>query len=556
MSKNPNDIDNIAEHLEEGQQEESDQRFRRAGGWAGWLISLSFHALLIALMTCIYFLVKPPEVDMPPVRIAMIESPPKHEEKPKVARTLETTVELDVQTESDHPNPISQLELPVENSEREEDNDNPVAKGREEAIADSEMGGSLALMAIGVGGGGSGMFGSRTPGGKKRAVGKLGGSKGSESAVDTALRWLKKHQSPNGMWDCEHYPENCVEAQRCEPGKHWLEDQCEVGLTGFAVLCYLGAGYDHQTPNKYKVTDKKGLDYLISIQNANGYIGRRNYENAVATMALAEAFAMTGDPALRGPAQNGVNAILACQNQDLAPGAAPKESGYGNGFGWDYVSATARNDSSVTGWQVMALKSALAGGLNVGNGMDGAKKWLERTWKATNPGWASLNPYTGESRMPYAFDSATGAIDIAGAPAPGAPSPEAHDLTCVGCVCAVFLGHHAGDPMLETLANYVSSHQIPKAYPCNTYYMYYNTLAMFQVGGEKWKTWNRSVRDMPVNAQRKDNGCLDGSWDWAGTWPGLCPAGTLECGGRVLSTVFCCLSLEVYYRYAKVAGGK
>ncbi len=538
------------ELLDEEQMEGEEEEGRKASnGWTGWLISFSFHALLILLLSGVYWLVKEPDTDTPPVRVATIEPPPKKEEKPKQDRQLETTVELDVAAEADKPSPITALELPVETSEREEDSDNPNPKGREEAVADSEMGGSGAFMAIGAGGGSAGMFGSRSGGGKKRAIGKFGGSRGSESAVDAALRWFKKHQSANGMWDHAKYTTNCTEDPKCEPGKD-REGKVDVAMTGYAILCFLGAGYDHQTPNKYKAVVKKGLDYLVSIQTADGMYGERNYENAVATMAVAEAFAMTGDPALKDPAQKGVNAVLAHQNQAGGAAGDKKAEGYGNGLGWDYVGPDNRNDSSVTGWNVMALKSALAGQLNVGNGMEGAKRWLEKTWKATNPDWAKLDAYKGESRFPYTFDGASEAVDIAAAPAAGAPSADGKDLACVGAVCSVFLGHHAGDTMLETLANYVMAHETPATYPCNTYKMYYNTLAVFQVGGEKWQKWNSTVRDMLVNSQRKGQGCFDGSWDFEGTrFPGA------EVG-RVLSTAYCCLCLEVYYRYAQVGGKK
>jgi hypothetical protein len=534
------------EVLDEEQLEGEEEESKKGNGWAGWLISGTFHILLLFIMWGIYWVVKDPDTETPPVRVATIDPPPKKEEKPKTERTLETKVELDVEADADKPAPITALELPVEDSEREEDQENPVPKGREEAVADSEMGGSGAFMAIGAGGGSAGMFGSRSGGGKKRAIGKFGGSRGSESAVDAALRWFKKHQSPNGVWDNEKYFTNCTEDPKCEPGGN-REGKPPVAMTGYAVLCFLGAGYDHQTPNKYKTVVKKGLDYLVSIQSADGMLGERNYENAVAAMALAEAYAMTGDPALKDPAQKSINMVLSHQNQIGGADPAKKNEGYGNGFGWDYVGPDNRNDSSVSGWNVMALKSALAGQLNVGNGMEGAKKWLDTVWKATNPDWAKLDPYTGESRYPYTYMTDSAAVDIAAAPGPKQPSSDHKDLACVGAVCAVFLGHHAGDVMLETLTNYVMNHEVPKSYPCNTYKMYYNTLAIFQVGGDKWKTWNSSVRDMLVNAQKKGNGCFDGSWD-IGPFPG-------SEVGRVLSTAYCCLCLEVYYRYAQVAPG-
>jgi len=555
------DQEPVDENLEENQEglegeEEEQKRGGGISGWQGWLISAALHALILGSMLFVVYATAKLETEAPPVRIATIEPPPKKEDKPKEQRTLETKVELDVTAESDKPAPISTIE-PTDNTEKEEDNDNPTPKGREEAVADSEMGGSGAFMAIGGGGGASGMFGSRSGGGRKRATSRFGGSKASESAVDAALRWFKKHQSPNGSWEAVKYFSNCTDdGPKCEPGAE-REGKTNVALTGYAILCFLGAGFDHQTPNKYRPTVKKGIDYLLSVQDNNGVFGERNYENAVATMALAEAYAMTGDPALKGPAQKGVDIILARENQDDdgnkagagGAGGAKDSSGYGNGLGWDYVGPDKRNDSSVTGWNVMALKSSLAAQLNIGNGMEGAKKWLEKTWDVTNKDIKDkLDPYTGESRFPYTWMTGDDKVDIAPAPAPNAPDADGKDLECVGAVCSVFLGHHSGDKMLETLSNYVMNHEMPKSYPTNTYKMYYNTLAIFQVGGPKWKTWNDNVRDLLVNAQHKNDGCFDGSWDWSGTkFPG-------NDVGRVLSTAYCCLCLEVYYRYAQVAG--
>jgi hypothetical protein len=548
MSKQDDQIDDQQEQLldENGnpidpeQQQEEDDGQHKYAGVISWVVSGALHATMIMLMGTIYFLAKEPEQEVPPVRVQSIPPPPeKKEEKPKLERELlEPKVELDIAVQSDNPNPITQIE-PVEDvTTREEETDSNVAKGREEAVADSEMGGQGAFMAIGAGGGSAGMFGSRSGGGKRRAVGRGGGSKGSESAVDAALRWFKKHQSPNGMWDAEKYFQNCTEDPKCEPGAYegHAAEEVNVAMTGYALLAFLGAGYDHKTANKFKPTVKKGIDYLLSVQKPDGLLGARNYEHPVAAMALAEAYAMTSDKDLRDPTQKSMDIIVSRQNKD---------DGGGYGLGWDYVKPSKRNDASVTGWNVMALKSAYAGGLSIGNSMEGAKQWLEQAWKANNdgkegrPDWQKLDIYKDESLFSYCWFSGGKSYDDGG-------KYGHQNMAPVGMVCAVFLGHRAGDPMLETLANFVMNKQTPKAYPTNTYYMYYNTLGVFQVGGEKWKVWNSSVRDMLVNAQRKGDGCFDGSWDWEGTtFHGYKI-------GRVLSTAYNTLCLEVYYRYAQV----
>jgi hypothetical protein len=342
------------------------------------------------------------------------------------------------------------------------------------------------------------------------------------------------------MWDVTGYPANCTDAgAKCEPGDPGVwnsKSATDAACTGYALLCFLGAGYDHRMPSKYKATVKKGIDYLTSVQAANGLWGERNYEHPVCTMAMAECYAMSNDPALKEPVTKAVKLILERQNKD----GAAKDAAYA-GLGWDYINPNTRNDSSVTGWNVMALKRAAAGGISVGNGMDGAKTWLTKAWQAANPGWEKLkDPYKDESSFPYSWMSDTNAIILE-------KGAVHHDMAPVGALCSVFLGHHAGDMMLESLCNYVMAHQFPAAWPTNTYYMYYNTLAIFQAGGDRWTKWNATVRDMLVGAQKKTQDCFDGSWDFQGT---VFPGYTI---GRILSTAYCCLSLEVYYRYLPVS---
>ena len=75
----------------------------------------------------------------------------------------------------------------------------------------------------------------------------------------------------------------------------------------------------------------------------------------------------------------------------------------------------------------------------------------------------------------------------------------------------------------------------------NLYYWYYGTLAMFQYGGDRWQTWNESLRDLLVADQIR-TGPMAGTWDPKGDEWGLH-------GGRMYSTAMATMCLEVYYRY-------
>lgn len=386
------------------------------------------------------------------------------------------------------------------------------------------------------------MLGNRIGASKQRAMHVIACGFQTEGAVRCALIWFQKHQSQNGMWDVEKYPSNCLEMPKCEPGSVAASggSDASVATTAFSLLCFLGAGYDHRTPSVFSKTVRKGVAYLLSVQKTDGSFGNRNYEHAVAAMALAEAYAMTGDADLKIPAQKSISVILARQAHD-----PQSTDSHAAGLGWDYVEGNpARIDSSVSGWNVMALKSALAGGLNVGQGLAGAKTWLERAWKATNKDWSPGDPYTSTSQFPYVWDATNDKVQI------DPPGSANHDLASVGALCAVFLGHHAGDVMFDSLCNHIVQYELPTSYPCNTYYLYYNTLAMFQAGGQRWNRWNATVPSLLVNAQHQENGCMRGSWDWEGTkFHG-------NDHGRILSTAYCCLSLEVYYRYKRVTGNE
>ncbi|MDA3960147.1 MAG: terpene cyclase/mutase family protein [Planctomycetota bacterium] len=516
-----NDAELARAEREDGQLDEV------ATGASAWGISIVLHVIAVLVLVFVVTIERT-EPEKAPLRVVTIDAP----EKPKVKDTERDLVkkvvpEIDTTEVTDVPL-VTELDLPVTEPEVEADVPSEVkTNGNPDAMAASETGNTGAFMAIGAGGASAGAFGLRG-GGRKYAVGKYGGTKASEGAVDAALEWFARHQSPNGQWDVDGYQLNCAApGTKCEPGTAHTGSDGDVACTAYAVMCFLAGGYDQRTGGRYRKVVRAGVDWLVSQQAADGSFGKRNYEHPIAVMALAEAYAMTNERPLRKVVEDGVAVIL--QRQAKSPEGYP--------LGWDYSKPNAaRNDSSVTGWNVMALKAAKAGGLDVGHGMHGAKRWLEGAWKAANPKWRSIGS-DDVSVFPYSWNAST--------------NETKHDSRVpMGLLSGVFLGLRGGDPMLESMGNYVMAKQVPTSYPTNTYYMYYNTLAIFQMGGNRWKEWNNVARDVLVKAQRTGGDCFDGSWDWENT--GFHGHDT----GRLLSTAYCCLSLEVYYRYLPVAAQK
>ncbi len=516
-----------------------DEEGSARSGAPAWFLSVGLHGVVALIFAGLVYAAKAPVIEQPPwepPQQTPIVKPPEH--PPVVA--IVPRPEIDTTKVDEEAAPFTPLDAKVDVVDTSDADPDQTGKvGDPDKIATVEEGGKGIICVTGVGGPASGSFGVRRGGGHNEAVKKGGGGRETEAAVHDSLRWFKRHQSTNGMWDAEHYQDNCQVGPKCEPGSTATSggSDVNVALTGYALLCYLGAGYDHKF-GTYRRTVQKALDYLLAAQKPDGLLGVRNYEHAVAAMALAEAYGMTGDPMLRAPAQKAATLLVSRQARNPSKQA---DRAYG-GLGWDYVDGNpARNDSSVSGWCVMALKSAVAAGLDVGTGMVGARTWLDQAWKAANPDWRKLvDPYSARSSFPYTWDATSDVVQI------DKPGSSAHDLAPVGAVCAVFLGHHQGDIMLESLCNHIDTYQHPTTYPCNTYYLYYDTMAIFQAGGERWQRWNKTMSGMLLASMRRDPDCFAGSWD---------PANTVFHGsdtGRVLSTAYCCLCLEVYYRYRQI----
>jgi hypothetical protein len=265
---------------------------------------------------------------------------------------------------------------------------------------------------------------------------------------------------------------------------------------------------------------------LKQIQDPEGCFGPRTtnhftYNHAIGALAMAEAYALTASPLFKQSAQQAIDFIHKAQNPYLA---------------WRYGVRPGDNDTSVTGWMIMALKSAKAAGLRVDQaGFDGTAAWIE---KATEPEYGRVG-YTSRGTGPARPQNLMDKF----------PADKSESLTAVGILARIFVGE---DPRKSEIIQ-KGTDLCLKALPVwdeqsgaiDMYYWYYATLALFQVGGDAWKQWNTAMKSEIIDHQHKE-GDEKGSWDPAGPWG--------HEGGRVYSTAVCVMCMEVYYRYAKVFG--
>ena len=131
--------------------------------------------------------------------------------------------------------------------------------------------------------------------------------------------------------------------------------QADTGVTGLALLAFLGSGETHLS-GPHRETVQHGLEFLLASQAADGSLSGNAelfaamYCHGMAALAFSEAYALSGDERLVPGLQRALHYSIAAQST----------SG-----GWRYRPGepTDPGDMSQFGWQLMTLKSAEMGGL-------------------------------------------------------------------------------------------------------------------------------------------------------------------------------------------------
>jgi hypothetical protein len=328
-----------------------------------------------------------------------------------------------------------------------------------------------------------------------------GGTMKSEEAVEKGLNWIVAHQEPTGGWSLKNFNVPAV----CSCGER-ADQPYEVAATAFGLLPLLAAGQTQKNSPRFLAVNK-GLRALLKKQKPTGNFSDNAYENALATMAVCEAYALTAEPGIKKPAQAALD-YIAAQQQPTG--------------GWGY-SKSNPPDTSVTGWQFSALKAGALAGLKV------------------NPlHFQQLGSYLELVADPAG--NGFGYKDTTISPAP----------TATGLMCREYLGYKPQDPAVKKIVaqlmkpENLASRETPKLY-----FVFYSTQALHHFGGADWQTWNTRTRDLLIELQDQgsdfDHTHQKGSWSPAGgEWA--------KEGGRLMFTSLALLTLQSYYATVPLNG--
>jgi hypothetical protein len=355
---------------------------------------------------------------------------------------------------------------------------------------------------------------------KAKLLREGGGNAASEAAVAAGLRFLALHQAPDGHWSLDAFNRDArtepLPAGKIVPdnSQPMTKRKNDTAGTAFGLLPFLAAGITNKPP-----TDAKQIDYSkcvdLAVENLvkrqskadadRGNYGGDMYSHGIATIAMCEAYALTLDPRIKKSAQLGLDYIVSAQDPV--------------GGGWRYTPRKP-GDTSVTGWQLMALKSGQMAGLTVPRtALKKAEKYLDSCETSTKGGYGYM-PSTGET----------------------------HAMTAVAALCRQYLGVNPRNPSLLASIKRIKT-KPPGSGSDEFYYEYYATQVMHHMGGEAWTYWNlgpdgkgeRGMRDRLIARQDKGQGGRPGQ---AGSFEG-----SDHVGGRLGATSLSLLSLQVYYRH-------
>ncbi|MEO8614174.1 MAG: hypothetical protein ABI600_03455 [Luteolibacter sp.] len=349
-----------------------------------------------------------------------------------------------------------------------------------------------------------------------KMVQEAGGTPAVEAAVKKSLQWLKECQNPDGSWGNKN----------------------QVAMTGLTLLCYLGHCEGTQSL-EYGENVTKGMTYLINVGlKNNGSLSNNTtanswpYEHAIATYALAETLTFSRAlpfqvPELETTVEKAIKVITDGQTKE---------------GGWDYKYAdSGRNDLSVVGWQMQALKAAKASNVKIDNYNNVIRKAMD--WIGDKKGGA----YVGDGRFAY-----TGKNARPGMTAVAALCLQQHgkgnSASVKESVKLIMDGLEMRDgrskPKDEFSSDYAMQYMGSNF---NIYASYYAVQVMRNAGGKHWDAMNDAIIAEILPAQNPDGSFKPEVGGKGGE--------SSSAGGPIYLQALNTLMLEVYYRFLPTSAG-
>ena len=267
----------------------------------------------------------------------------------------------------------------------------------------------------------------------------------SEAIIQGALRYLASKQLPNGAF-----------------GTSGEENQHPIAITGYALMAFQAAG---QLPGEgeYGKNVTAGMEYLVDSISPDGLYGNRNmgqymYGHGIATIALAELYGETKSTKIHDKLERAIKVIIAAQNHE---------------GGWRYRPVARDADISVTVLQVVALRAAKNGGINVPQTtIDNAVKYVKSCFNERSGGFSyQPNRDPGFARTAAAIYSLQ--------------------------VCGLY-----EDPMVLRGSTYITEN-LSRHQDWFTYGHFYAAPAQYMIGGEVWDKWYRHIKDVLLKVVTK-----------------------------------------------------
>jgi len=333
-----------------------------------------------------------------------------------------------------------------------------------------------------------------------------------ENSVDRALTWMAAKQAADGSFPT--LPSG------------------QPGVTSLATMAFLSRGHQPAL-GPYGQRINRAIDFVLSCQMANGLISLQSndprdeqetaqyaavYNHAISGLMLGEAYGQVSGQRAKAAKQAIERALKFSRQLQLRPKPAIEKGG------WRYtrVTESGESDLSVTGWQLMFMRSAKNAEFDVPQVYaDEAIAYVRRCWDEKS----GLFYYKAQK---------------------GVGTKYSRGMVGAGILSLSLAGQHQ-TPMARAAGDWLLAHPYRRfgemIGPSDQFFYstYYCSQAMAQLGGRYWELFFPPLAEVLLSSQTAN-----------GSWPLEVDGGGEAVFGHIYTTAMAVLSLTPPYQLLPV----